>query len=168
MLAAYPTEFQGELLPGLSFLAERLEHKRLKKFIVDQMIRVTGLATTDAGHDFRGWHGDWRWVCAEERLDEAGEKRLLAIFRDWPGSVPMRQAVLTALARAGFPRAGVALFLECLGSDDLKLRRGAYGGLKAMFLQSPPPFNPDGTEDERSVEIAAIRLWVAEQSKPRE
>ena len=79
----------------------------------------------------------------------------------------MRQAVLVALARAGFPRAGVPLFVEGLGATGLPLRRAAYSGLRAMFLEPPPPFHADGSDEERDAEIAAIRLWVGEQSKPK-
>ena len=158
VLENYPDEWKGELVPELANARDGTSNKAARRTIEDYLVKITGYRYNDP-EDYSKWYRRW------QRVVQMGESKKLeykeALIRYYKGttkSVALKKTILWAINQCKV-REALPYLLEDLNNPKPLMRLAAYDYFKAFFIDFPPPFDPNGSQDVRDKQVAAIREW---------
>lgn len=164
VVESYDAEYRGELVPDLLSVRDALAKAQPKaaKIVDEYLAKITGCAYENP-EQYMAWAERWRRVREiGERMSAERKDDLLAYYRSTNRSVPLKKLVVWAIGRCKI-REAVPLFLDDLENPDPSIRRAAYDGFRGFFIDAPPPFDENASEETRKRQIAEIRAWYAKQ-----
>ena len=166
VVASIDPAWKGVMVPELLATYERIEHKKLKRDILEHLERIAGVDYDDPGY-YKGWYDRWKSVTnAGEKADAELYDSVVDVYRRAGESAPLKEKAAWALTRLKV-RDAIPLFVEDLENDDERIRFAAYNGIRAFFVETPPPFDPAGSVRARRDQITAINVWLRERERDR-
>ena len=147
------------VVPYLALVRERAISRGVRKVLerCEEQVRPLGFSDSD---EMEGWYRTWRRAreIGEDNLPEAADE-LINIARAAAADPVLRETALRAALQLGIQKSA-RLMVEDLSSKHRDLRVLSYQGIRSLFPDSPPDFDPDGQDSERVAQIQVIQGWV--------
>ncbi|MDE0959771.1 MAG: hypothetical protein OSB09_03235 [Planctomycetota bacterium] len=159
MVEALPSWRRPTMVPYLALVRERVNSRGVRKILerCEESIRPTGFADPD---EMAGWYQIWRRArqIGEDQLPEAGDE-LIGIAEAAAGDPVLRETAIRAALQLGLQKSA-RLMVQDLASEHFDLRMLGYQGIRSLFSDSPPDFDPDESAGSQQPQIEKIRSWV--------
>ncbi len=158
-VAGLPTWKRPSVVPFLALIRERAISRGVRRVLerCEQHVRPLGFEGPD---EMEGWYRTWRRArqIGEENLPEAADE-LIGIAHAAAGDPVLRETALRAALQLGLQKSAL-LLVEDLDSPHRELRVLAYQGIRSLFPDAPPVFDPDLDAPELQNQIRSITSWV--------
>ena len=147
------------VVPYLALVRERAISRGVRKVLDRCEAHVRPLGFEDSS-EMEVWYRIWRRArqIGEDRLPEAADE-LIGIAHAAAGDPVLRETALRAALQLGLQKSA-RLMVEDLDSPHRDLRVLAYQGIRSLFPDAPPVFDPDLEEPELQNQIQKITSWV--------
>ncbi len=159
MVEALPRWKRPTVVPYLALVRERAISRGVRKIMerCEEHIRPTGFE--DSAH-MAEWYQTWRRAreIGIEQLPEAGDE-LIGIAKAAADDPVLRETAIRSALQLGLQQSAL-LMVEDLASPHRDLRLLGYQGIRSLFSDTPPEFDPDGDEKAREQQIDKVRSWV--------
>ena len=170
-------------IPHISRVRERVVGRGIHKML-DQIleeIRPTGFEDSD---ELNAWYANWLRIqeiviqmteenshegIVSESMPEAAvsstnfEDEVVNIADASSGDDVMREISIRAAVQLGYKKV-VEILIEDLSSKSEDLRILAYGGLRAIFADSPPDFDPSANPKTQKKALDRVAAWARVKS----
>ena len=147
------------MVPYLALVREKVNSRGVRKILdrCEESIRPSGFADPE---EMAGWYQTWRRAreIGEDQLPEAGDE-LIGIAEAAAGDPVLRETAIRAALQLGLQKAA-RLMVQDLQSKNYDLRMLGYQGIRSLFSDSPPDFDPEESVGSQQVQIEKIRSWV--------
>lgn len=154
-----PSWKRPTVVPYLALVRERAISRGVRKVLdrCEAHLRPLGFEDPD---EMEGWYRIWRRAreIGEDRLPEAADE-LIGIAHAAAGDPVLRETALRAALQLGLQKSA-RLMVEDLDSPHRDLRVLAYTGIRSLFPDAPPLFDPDLEAPELQNQIQKITSWV--------
>lgn len=106
------------------------------------------------------WYQTWHRAreIGIDQLPEAGDE-LIGIAKAAAGDPVLRETAIRSALQLGLTQSAL-LMVEDLASPHRDLRLLGYQGIRSLFADTPPEFDPDGDKKDREEQIDKVRSWV--------
>ena len=155
-------DVRAAMVPDLVSTREQVRNRSLKRGIDKLLTRIVGKSLR-APDEYARWSTQWTligtMVAARSQSDT---KRLIELYRDDLGSLPLRKRAAWGLGRLKV-RSAIPVLLDDLDAEEATHRELAYTTLREFYIARPPPFVAKASGAARTESIEAIRNWVERQ-----
>ncbi len=159
MVESLPSWKRPTVVPYLALVRERAISRGVRKIMerCEEHIRPTGFEDPD---HMASWYQTWRRAreIGIDQLPEAGDE-LIGIAKAAAGDPVLRETAIRSALQLGLTKSAL-LMVEDLASPHRDLRLLGYQGIRSLFADTPPEFDPDGEEKQREAQIDKISSWV--------
>jgi hypothetical protein len=163
----YPDEWKGELIPDMAKVRDDIRDPGAKKQIEGYLSQITG-HKYDKWEDYLKWHRRWErivYIGSKQKKDRIPD--LLKYYENTKKSYALKKTIIWAILQCK-AREAIPLFLADMQGNDPKMREEAYRAFRSFFVEYPPRFESNASQNLRDQQIAAIREWYKEQEKKHE
>ena len=142
-----PSWKRPTVVPYLALVRERAISRGVGRVLDRCEAHLRPLGFEDPS-EMEGWYRIWRRArqIGEDKLPEAGDE-LIGIARAAAGDPVLRETALRAALQLGLQKSA-QLMVEDLDSSHRDLRVLGYQGIRALFQDAPPLFDPDSDDEE--------------------
>ncbi len=147
------------MVPYLALVREKVNSRGVRKILdrCEESIRPNGFSDPEEMAD---WYRTWSRAreIGEDQLPEAGDE-LIGIAEAAAGDPVLRETAIRAALQLGLQKSA-RLMVEDLQSKHYDLRMLGYQGIRSLFSDSPPDFDPEESVGSQQPQIEKIRSWV--------
>jgi hypothetical protein len=159
MAQSLPSWKRPLMVPYLALIREKVNSRGVRKLLdrCEETIRPNGFADPE---EMVGWYQTWSRAreIGEDQLPEAGDE-LIGIAKAAAGDPVLRETAIRAALQLGLQKSA-RLMVQDLESKHYDLRMLGYQGIRALFSDSPPDFDPELPVGSQQPRIDKIRSWV--------
>jgi hypothetical protein len=147
------------VVPYLALVRERAISRGVRKILerCEEHIRPKGFDDSD---HMAAWYQTWHRAreIGIDQLPEAGDE-LIGIAKAAADDPVLRETAIRSALQLGLQKSAL-LMVEDLASPHRDLRLLGYQGIRSLFSDTPPEFDPDGDEKAREQQIDKVSSWV--------
>ena len=159
MAQSLPSWRRPTMVPYLALVREKVNSRGVRKILdrCEESIRPNGFSDPEEMAD---WYRTWSRAreIGEDQLPEAGDE-LIGIAEAAAGDPVLRETAIRAALQLGLQKSA-RLMVEDLQSKHYDLRMLGYQGIRSLFSDSPPDFDPEESVGSQQPQIEKIRSWV--------